>query len=870
MEISDMILAKYALSPLAIAISTTLFTPISLAVSPPTDINSTVIINSDEEIKLIASEGYAPEWEHFDTLNVGQNSNGSLLIDNLSLITSSASIGNNAEGTITLKNHTHWQFDTPNSIMVLGTNEGSGTVYVLEGSKISDLRSMRIGEFYGDAMGALFIDGENSSVTSNIAIIGDQGTGKVSVTNGGTLTSLTQMNIGYVNAHSTLSANQSSYGEVQVTGKNSTVNAPCILLAGYKTSSTSDATGYLTVSNNAVINANSYISVGVSANGTGILNIGGAQGEAAQPAGSINTPLIHLGGTNASTTSILNFNHTSADFVLASLIGGKGQVNQVGSGTTTLSGMNNYAGDTYITKGSLRAGQDNTFSPNSDYIVDSGGHLDLNGYSQTLNTLTLAGTATLSSSDNDRKFAPTTLTINGNYTASDALLVMHTVLGDDNSATDKLIVKGDTSGSTRVMINNAGGLGADTLEGIKIVEVEGLSEGVFIKEGRIVAGPYDYNVTKSDNQNWFLTSEIPADPYTPPELPVIPQPPVDPEPPVTPVTPEPPVPPSVPPEAPQPERKHQYRPELGSYLANIQAANTLFTTRLHDRLGETQYTDPFTGEQKATSLWMRNIGGHNRFKDHSGELNTQSNRYVLQLGGDIAQWSSNALDRWHIGLMAGYANSKSHTHSNLTGYNSRSQINGYSVGVYGTWYANEADKTGTYVDSWLLYNWFDNSVSGEYLSSEQYHSDGITAAIEAGYTFHLGKSTDTRTSYWLQPKMQLTWMDVKADNHTEDNGTLVEDSTNGNLQTRLGVKAYLQSHNALDDHKERSFQPFVEANWIYNSRNYSVKMDRISDEIIGARNTGELKVGVEGQLNPHLQLWGNVAQQLGDNGYSDT
>ncbi|TLJ02884.1 autotransporter outer membrane beta-barrel domain-containing protein, partial [Escherichia sp. E3659] len=42
------------------------------------------------------------------------------------------------------------------------------------------------------------------------------------------------------------------------------------------------------------------------------------------------------------------------------------------------------------------------------------------------------------------------------------------------------------------------------------------------------------------------------------------------------------------------------------------------------------------------------------------------------------------------------------------------------------------------------------------------------------------------------------------------------------------------------------------------------------DEIIGARNTGELKAGVEGQITPRLQLWGNVAQQLGDNGYSDT
>ncbi|EOW1856316.1 autotransporter outer membrane beta-barrel domain-containing protein, partial [Escherichia albertii] len=79
--------------------------------------------------------------------------------------------------------------------------------------------------------------------------------------------------------------------------------------------------------------------------------------------------------------------------------------------------------------------------------------------------LTLAGTTTLSSYEQGHEFTPTTLTINGNYTANDGLLVMHTVLGDDNSVTDKLIVKGDTSGSTRIMVNNAGGLGANTLEG---------------------------------------------------------------------------------------------------------------------------------------------------------------------------------------------------------------------------------------------------------------------------------------------------------------------------------------------------------------------------------------------------------------------
>ena len=38
----------------------------------------------------------------------------------------------------------------------------------------------------------------------------------------------------------------------------------------------------------------------------------------------------------------------------------------------------------------------------------------------------------------------------------------------------------------------------------------------------------------------------------------------------------------------------------------------------------------------------------------------------------------------------------------------------------------------------------------------------------------------------------------------------------------------------------------------------------------GTRNIGELKVGVDGQLSRNVNLWGNVAQQVGDKGYSDS
>lgn len=485
--------------------------------------------------------------------------------------------------------------------------------------------------------------------------------------------------------------------------------------------------------------------------------------------------------------------------------------------------------------------------------------------SSTLTSLTLNAGGTINF-QHAEDAAWQALTIKDDFIGNGGKLVFNTVLFDDTSETDKLIVEGNTSGHTGVEVNNIGGAGAQTVEGIEIVSVGGNSEGTFEKASRIVAGGYDYNVVQK-GKNWFLTSLVePVDPVDPPVDPV--DPPVDPvdpvDPPVDPVIPpQEPVPPAAPPKS-----EHQYRPEFGSYLANSYAANTLFMTRLHDRLGETQYTDMLTGEQKVTSLWMRNVGGHTRFNDGSGQLKTTANRYVLQLGGDVAQWSTDGLDRWHLGLMAGYGNSQSRSASSLTGYRSRGEVNGYSVGLYGTWYANEADKSGTYVDSWVLYNWFDNKVMGQDQATESYRSSGVTASVEAGYSVKVGESD--RNSYWIQPKAQAVWMDVQADDHRERNGTRVKDETQGNLMTRLGVKAYISGHNAIDDGKSRTFQPFIEANWIHNTQPTRIRMDDVSNDIRGTRNIGELKTGVEGQITPQLSVWGNVAQQIGDKGYSDT
>lgn len=444
-----------------------------------------------------------------------------------------------------------------------------------------------------------------------------------------------------------------------------------------------------------------------------------------------------------------------------------------------------------------------------------------------------------------------TLTIANDYHGDNGTIIMNANLGGDYSSTDKLVVKGSTSGITNVKVNNIGGKGAETINGIRLITVEGASEGIFKQVGRIVAGAYDYVLHKgSDAQNWYLSSKV-----SPPESELIVEPPPAPLP-----QPQPPQ---------QPDNDVDgIRPEAALYGTNLAAANTLFNSRLHDRLGETHYVDALTGEKAVTSMWLRNVGGHTRQRDSSGQMNIQSNRYVMQLGGDLAQWCSTETDRFHLGLMAGYANQKSRTRNQLSGHRARSTINGYSVGLYGTWLEDNDTYEGAHVDTWLQYSWFNNTVAADEVASEKYKSKGFTASVESGYTWRVAELSE-RSVLYVQPKAQVTWMGVKADNHREVNGTRVEGRGDGNIQTRMGVRLFGKGHNKLDDGNDRTFQPFVETNWIHNTKNFATSLDDQKVSLAGSRNIAEVKAGVEGLLTKNVALWGNIAQQVGDEGYSD-
>ena len=143
------------------------------------------------------------------------------------------------------------------------------------------------------------------------------------------------------------------------------------------------------------------------------------------------------------------------------------------------------------------------------------------------------------------------------------------------------------------------------------------------------------------------------------------------------------------------------RPDAGAYLSNLVAANTMFDLRLHDRLGEPQFTEAFADKDLEPTVWARATYDHTKFKDATGQITSKVDKNTLQIGADLAKWSDNKDNRFVFGVMAGYGWASSDSTSALTNYTADGKVEGYALGLYGTWYANKADKTGFHLDSWI-------------------------------------------------------------------------------------------------------------------------------------------------------------------------
>jgi len=106
----------------------------------------------------------------------------------------------------------------------------------------------------------------------------------------------------------------------------------------------------------------------------------------------------------------------------------------------------------------------------------------------------------------------TTLTVNHNYTSDHGKLYIDVTLNDAlPNIADKLLIKGNASGTTTLFVNNINGLGEQTPagenSGILVVEVEGDSNAVFELDQVLEVGNFWYKLYKGNNGNWYLRSE---------------------------------------------------------------------------------------------------------------------------------------------------------------------------------------------------------------------------------------------------------------------------------------------------------------------------------------------------------------------------
>ena len=205
--------------------------------------------------------------------------------------------------------------------------------------------------------------------------------------------------------------------------------------------------------------------------------------------------------------------------------------------------------------------------------------------------------------------------------------------------------------------------------------------------------------------------------------------------------------------------------------------------------------------------------------------------------------------------MAGAGQADTQVSSRLIGAKSKGKVDGYSVGVYGTWFADASKPTGLYVDSWLQYGWYDNTVRGDQLSDEHYSSRSLSASVETGYALDLGHTG--ANAWYLEPQAQVIVSQYRMPTHVESNGTEVKINQGQAVTTRLGARAFTRP---LDSSQLR-IQPFVEANWWHNGGIQSMSFNGEKQSANLATDIYELKVGAQAELAKGWTAWGHVGGQ---------
>jgi outer membrane autotransporter protein len=337
-----------------------------------------------------------------------------------------------------------------------------------------------------------------------------------------------------------------------------------------------------------------------------------------------------------------------------------------------------------------------------------------------------------------------TLTVQGNYAGNGGQLWLQSVLGDDSSPSDKLVVNdGTLAGSTSITVSNLGGTGAATLQnGIQVVQAQGTAisdSGAFRLKAPLSVGAFDYRlfkggVTAGSANSWYLRSSVVApplvaaavpnpDPTVPPVLvPLVPLP-------VAAVG-TPPLPTPVAGAAPIP----LYRQEVPVWSVLPPAVAQLALTALgtfHDRQGDQRLLK----ETGAFGAGWGRVYGKNIEQTWAGTVTPRLDGSLngFQVGNDLFGSQTSGGQTQRTGFFVGHSRLKGDVDGFNQGFQDRRagkvELQGDSLGLYWTL----TDPKGWYLDTVAMYTWLNGDSHSERGLKIDNDGHAMTLSVEAGY-----------------------------------------------------------------------------------------------------------------------------------------
>ena len=520
----------------------------------------------------------------------------------------------------------------------------------------------------------------------------------------------------------------------------------------------------------------------------------------------------------------------------------------------------------------------------------------LAGQRATLNNAGTIDMTTGSATANDL------LTVHGNYVSSNGQLWLQTVLGDENSATDKLVVSdGTLSGHTQLAVSNLGGVGGLTRNnGIEVVQaLNGAvsNTDAFSLKGSASAGAYEYllfkgGTTAGTENNWYLRSSVvavqpPAVPPVPPTPPVVvPVPPipatppvVDPdEPPVEPPTSQPvaPVEPPAPPPS-QVAAGHSpesaasnpalptaivgadpiplYRLEVPVYSVVVPAAQLMTLQALgtfHDRQGEQSLLSE-TGAVPAG--WGRAYGSDFN-KRWSGTVSPRFDGSVkgYQVGHDLYASTTSGGQFQRFGLFIGQSRLNGDVKGFSMGWqNNRSgrvTLEGDNFGAYWTL----TDPTGWYVDLVAMGTRLDGDNTSERGIKMNTKGRALALSAEAGYPIAVSER------WVVEPQAQVIRQTLDLDSQNDGISRVSFDSQEywtGRLGARLKGR-YLVNNTPVEPYlRANAWRTFGGSDTVTYDDVDRIKSDHKASTVdvgagVVARLSSTVSVYLAADYNTHL------------------